>query len=523
MSYPFQDIVALDSATAYTTIVLDYLENKKSNVLKRQFELMFRSNAYCYIKKEETAELNDETCAEIQNLLNERIVNERSLLNTNYHFSFAFFMEVRDLDTKRIDSVLSFLKGMKRFLAAPGLQIYSYLLVCKDNQNTEQAMKNFDQCVEKLLEGSDVDTPRLVIIDTLPLAKADPWLRASVRALNALSCDNPLSTSLRSMGKTIWNWSMTEFDVQAKDEENRIRDEIIALLYGSGEFPLGKLERNFGNLISEIYDTHERDLRFNAENMPIPSNVIGGVFRKKALQANIPAFVRSIERSFYENVTMPILGDIASTDRNALCDKLLFEIPLNMWTEVAGQLRFVQAQEDEKPVESLEDYPRRKISLEVQSKIEDMRTSINGELNRSIREIKQYVPSYLKFVIRECLPDYIDRNLSIRRTELQERLQSLGTASIIAKDAQDYLKRLNELNNQVMSVSYTKLYDQNIFILISDDTFNLWQNSYQSALNLMGCQVYNYHSLEEFEFQTLILTSWRLEEYRLNREYIFKQ
>ena len=194
-----------------------------------------------------------------------------------------------------------------------------------------------------------------------------------------------------------------------------------------------------------------------------------------------------------------------------------------MWTEVAGQLRFVQAQENEKPVESLEDYPKRKISLDVQAKIEDMRTSINGELSRSIREIKQYVPGYLKFVIRECLPDYIDRNLSIKKTELQERLQNLGTTSIIAKDAQDYLKTLSELNNRVMPVAYTKLYDQNVFILISDDTFNLWQSSYQSALNLMGCQVYNYHSLEEFEFQTLILTSWRLEDYRLNREYIFKQ
>jgi hypothetical protein len=294
-------------------------------------------------------------------------------------------------------------------------------------------------------------------------------------------------------------------------------------LYGSGEFPLGKLERNFGAIINDVIEMHEKAFRFNADNMPIPANVIGGLFRKKALQANIPSFAKTIEQSFYENVTKPVLDEIAFADKDELCGKLLYEIPLKQWTEVAGQLKYVQAQENEKPIESLEDRPKRKISLNVQPRIEDMKTAINGELSRSIRDIKDFVPRYLKYVIRECLQDYIERNLSTKREELQKRLQDLGTASIIAKDAQDYLMRLDELNNQVMTVSSTRRYEQHIFVLISDDTFSLWQDVYQQALNLMGCQVYNYHSLEEFEFQTLILSSWRMEEYQMNREYIFRQ
>ena len=523
MPYPFQNIVALESSTAYTTIVLDFLEKRKSNALRHQFDLMFHSNSYCYIKKDETDKLDDEACLEVQRILNTRIVNDHTLLNTHYHFNFVFYLDVQNLDSERTASVLSFIKGMKRLLAAPGLQIYSYLFACKDNQNSQQAMENFDYCAKAMLESADVETPRLILVDTLPLSEADPWLRASVRALNALSCDNVFATLLRGMQKTIWNWTMTEFDVQAKEEEILKRKELEDKLTGAGEFPLGKLERNFNSLVEHTLEKHQKTLRFTAENIPIPANVVGGFFRKKVLQENIPAFAKSVEQSFFANVTKPILEGLSTANKDELIEELLKDIPLDKWADVGNNIDLVHTQEKEKPVESLDDYPMRRMSLEVQSKIEDMRTALNGELSRSVQEVKKFIPGYLKLIIKSCLSDYLKDNLANKKEELQDQLRNLGTTSIVAADAQDYLRRLDELNSQMMSIPFTNVYHQDTFVLISDDTYSLWESSYQPALNLSDCQVYNYHSLEEFEFQTLTLTSWRMEEYQKNRKSFFRQ
>lgn len=519
MPYSYHDIVALIPTTAYTTIVFDFLGNNKSKALKHQFELMFHSNAYCYMKRERDDAINNELCLEVERILNNRLVREHTLLNTQYHFNFVFYVEVEDLNAERLDAIMSVIKGLKQMLAAPTLQVYSYLCVCKDGQNTVQAMENFDHCAHTLLESTDVESPRLFLIDRLPLSEVDPWLRASVRAMNALSCDNPFATALRSKSKTIWNWSMTEFDVQAKETEDLERNQLKALWHGTGEFPQGKLERNFNNLIAGIFETYEKSLKFSAENIPIPSNVIGGLFRKKSLQANIPPFAKSVERTIYENVAKPILEGIRTMDHDILCDKLLVGIPLDDWKNVSKELNRIQA---DNKVESIDDVPNIKINLDVHSKVEDMRVEINGGLNNCVNKIKAFVPGYLALILQNRLVCYIENHLQAKIDEVSEELRKLETANIVAVDAQDYLRRLEELNGNMMSVSHTIIYDKSAYVLISDDTYNLWQQVYEQELNLQGCQVYNYHTLEEFEFQTLILTTWRLEEYDKNRQYFFR-
>ncbi len=519
MPYSYRDIVALIPTTAYTTIVFDFLENNKSRALKHQLELMFHSNAYCYVKRERDDMINNELCLEIERTLNARLVREHTLLNTQYHFNFVFYVEVEDLNDVRLDAIMSVIKGLKRMLAAPTLQVYSFLCVCKDRQNTVNAMENFDHCAHALLESTDVESPRLVLIDGLPLSEVDPWLRASVRAMNALSCDNPFATALRSKSKTIWNWSMTEFDVQAKETEDLKRDQLKAFWHGTGEFPRGILERNFNNLIADIFESYEKSLKFSAENIPIPSNVIGGLFRRRALQANIPPFTKAVERTIYENVAKPILEGIRTMDHDMLCDKLLLDIPLDDWKKVGKELDSIQV---DNKVESLEDMPKIKINLDVQPKVEDMRVEINGGLNSCVNKIKAFVTGYLALILQSCLNQYIESHLQAKIGEVSEELRKLETANIVAVDAQDYLRRLEELNGNMMSVSHTIIYDKSVYVLISDDTYNLWQQLYEQELNLQGCQVYNYHSLEEFEFQTLILTTWRLEEYDKNRQYFFR-
>ena len=523
MPYPYQDIVALDSSTAYVTIVLDFLESDRSKALKRQFQLMFRPNAYCYVENGADGVLDEGTCREIQETLNTRIVKEHSLLNTHYRFNIAFYSEIQDLDANRMESILAFLKGMKRVLAAPGLQIYSYLFASKADQNRQEDMERFDQCADLLLNSTDIDAPRLILVDKLPLSNIDPWLRATVRMLNVLSCYNVFATSLRGMDKIIWNWTMTEFDVQAKDEEIQKRTELEEQLVGSGEFPLGKLERNFNKLLESVLESHRQTLQFSADNIPIPSNVIGCLlFKKKSLQENIPAFEKTVKKTFYENVTEPILGSIASANRGEFCAQLLQDIPLNEWENVADRLQQVHARDNEKAVKSPDEMPEVRISLEPKSKIEDMRTAISRELSGASAAVKKFIPGYLKRILRDSLATYVKQNMDIEKERILDELRRLGMISIVAADAQDYLKRLDELNGQMMSVSFANYYDRNTFVLISDDTYSLWQDSYQQALNLLGCRVYNYHSLEEFEFQTLTLTTWRLDEYRRNREFFFK-
>lgn len=523
MSYPYQNIIALESTTGYATIILDFLGKKKSATLQHQLELMFQKNEYCLIKKAEDAVLQKEDCDLVKNILNQRIVDEHSLLNTNYHFNLVFFLEASHLSEESVKSVLSFQERMSKLLAAPSLQLYSYLCVCKDGQNSSEDMLRFDLCAKMLLEDPDVSLPRLFLIDALPLSEPESWLRATVRALNVLSRDNALATSLRGKDHTIWNWTMTEFDVQAKEEEERIRKELTDILSGTGEFPQGKLEHNFRILTEEALERNQSRLRFSADNIPIPSNVIGGFFKKKSLQDNIPSFAKSIEASFYENVTKRIQEDVEASDIESMCSRILTGIPLAEWENVSEKLRRLELQSGNAIASSSESVPRRKINLTVQPSTDDMRTQINGELSRSVQEIKAWIPECLRKGLLDSLPGYIERHLKKEQDKIKEKLRNIGISTILAVDAQDYLKRLNELNHQMMAVSYTNIYDRNLYILISDDTNNLWQAQYQDVLNIPECTVYNYHSLEEFEFQTLTLTTWRYQEYLKNREYFFKQ
>lgn len=523
MPYSASNIIPLDSTTAFTTVLIDFLEGKRSDSLQNQFALMFQPNEYCYIKQSGHDPFSKDKCLEIRDIMNKRIVEEHSLINTHYRFNFAFFLEVQDLSDEMIDSILGFIKRMKLVLAAPGLQLYSYVFACKDNQDTNEAMEKFDRCSEKVLNNSEVEMPRLVLIDALPLSGIEQWIRAAVRSLNVLSRDNALSTSLRGMEKTVWNWTMTEFDVQAKEEEILKRRRIEEELHGTGEFPVGKLERNFRYIVDQFIDDQQKAFRFSADNIPIPANVIGGIFRKKSLQANIPAFAKVVEQSVYENIVKPVLQSIRNMDQDTLCLKLVQDIAVAEWPKIPQQLDAVSTSEKEIIIESIDDYPRRKINLDVQAKAEDMRTLINGEINRSVQNVKQFIPSYLKFILKQSIPAFVNGNAPVKTQELTDALRKLGSASIVAEDAQDYLRRLEILNNQAMAVSFTNIYSQSTFILISDDTYNLWQLSYAPVLSLTGCDVYNYHSLEEFEFQTLMLTTWRYEEYLKNRVQIFKQ
>ena len=50
-----------------------------------------------------------------------------------------------------------------------------------------------------------------------------------------------------------------------------------------------------------------------------------------------------------------------------------------------------------------------------------------------------------------------------------------------------------------------------------------WNALYDNHLHMNNCEVFNYHSLEEFEFQSLMLTTWDRERYERNRERFFRQ
>ena len=131
---------------------------------------------------------------------------------------------------------------------------------------------------------------------------------------------------------------------------------------------VGKLERNFRYIVDQFIDDQQKAFRFSADNIPIPANVIGGIFRKKSLQANIPAFAKVVEQSVYENIVKPVLQSIRNMDQDTLCLKLVQDIAVAEWPKIPQQLDAVSTSEKEIIIESIDDYPRRKINLDVDRK-----------------------------------------------------------------------------------------------------------------------------------------------------------
>ena len=232
-------VISLPAQATRATIVLDHLKEERSKGLAHQMGCVFRANEYLYLTDRELS-LDQQNAAEtMRDALYQRISVKRTLIDTGYKFTFAFFEEIRSLDKERLDVILHFIKATKLLLGAPGLEIKAYICVSKVRQDSIEDMERLDSCVDRLLGDVQGDAPRIVLIDALPLKDAEHWMRAVVRALNVLSRDNELSNRFKAefFGKTIWNWTMTEFDVDAREEFRKVsyvRSACMATISGKG-------------------------------------------------------------------------------------------------------------------------------------------------------------------------------------------------------------------------------------------------------------------------------------------------
>ena len=524
-------VISLPAQATRATIVLDHLKEERSKGLAHQMGCVFRANEYLYLTDRELS-LDQQNAAEtMRDALYQRISVKRTLIDTGYKFTFAFFEEIRSLDKERLDVILHFIKATKLLLGAPGLEIKAYICVSKVRQDSIEDMERLDSCVDRLLGDVQGDAPRIVLIDALPLKDAEHWMRAVVRALNVLSRDNELSNRFKAefFGKTIWNWTMTEFDVDAREENEKASEELKRLLNWDGVFPTSILQQNFKALVDTIQKKYRSDLELPSQNVPIPADVIGCCLRRKALQANVDAFARQLEQDFLENVTKRIVSDIAAGDPAEYCRLLLGEgdrqIPLNAWNQVGSELKKLTESGSAKMPRSLDDYPRIPIvDLVACSKVEKMRLLVQEAMDKCVEGFKRYIPLFVKLVLLENIEDYVREEEPQRRREIEDQLlrMSGGTMADV-QDASDYLERLSELNEKAMAVRMLNCHSQSVYLLISDRTYGDWNALYDNHLHMNSCEVFNYHSLEEFEFQSLMLTTWDRERYERNRERFFRQ
>ena len=265
------------------------------------------------------------------------------------------------------------------------------------------------------------------------------------------------------------------------------------------------------------------------KDVTIPADVIGCCLRRKALQANVDTFARQLEQDFLENVTKRIVSDIAAGDPAEYCRLLLGEgdrqIPLNAWNQVGSELKKLTESGSAKMPRSLDDYPRIPIvDLVACSKVEKMRLLVQEAMDKCVEGFKRYIPLFVKLVLLENIEDYVREEEPQRRREIEDQLlrMSGGTMADV-QDASDYLERLSELNEKAMAVRMLNCHSQSVYLLISDRTYGDWNALYDNHLHMNSCEVFNYHSLEEFEFQSLMLTTWDRERYERNRERFFRQ
>ncbi len=517
-------ITALSSQLSYAVLFFDALDENRSETLKRQVNKLFRKTEHCYQRLDEF-----DPAAQAQALveiLRKRIVEEHSLIDTHYQYNLAFFEEADRLNGARLEAIIALIKQIKRELNVPGLQLFSYLCVCKHGKNTTQAMENFDVCTEKLVRTSDLDMPRLVLIDGLPLSDTEMPIRAAVLALNVLSCTNQLSQQLKGMDRSIWNWSMTEFDVQAQEKAAEEKKWLEKRLNGEGAFPWDRLVGSFNKLCETIIE--ENKLTFPVNRIPVPEDVVGCLFQRKKKSENIPAFEKTVEKLFYENITCKLTEKLERTDWAAKCAWLLRRpdteedawvgIPVRWWKETVHQLMNVKLNSKSNDATTP---PRFSVALHVTAKADEMRRLVGDAFKDGIKMLDDWIPVYIKAKIIAALPAFINENERKEANAIKDEETHLDAMINIATDAQDYLQRLPRLCQQAMSVSY---YDiaQNTYLLISNDTYSIW-GQYDESLT-MQCPVYNFHSLWDFEFQTLVLAYWSYDRYYANnREFIFRQ
>ena len=523
-------VISLQAQTTRATILLDHMTKEHSDGLAHQMERIFRPNEYLRLTDGELSLEKDHAAEKMRDVLYQRISIDRSLIDSGYKFIFAFFEEIGSLDEKRLDLILSFLHATKLLLGAPGLEINAYLCVSKARQDTAAAMENMDRCADRLLKEGEAEVPRILLIDALPLRDTEPWMRAVARALNVLSRDNVLSNRFQGSfyRNTIWNWTLTEFDVDAREEDERIARELNAMLNQDLEFPIGTLQQNFKSLVDRILSRHKAEMELPAENVPIPANVIGCCLKRRSLQPNADAFAKLVERYFLENVTKKVISSIASQDMDRYCRELVGEgnreIPLSCWNRIESELKKLGDQTHSKAPRSLREYPLIAVSgLSPCSKVEKMRELLRDTLTKCTDTLRKAIPQYVQLMLQEHIGDFVRREEQKKRRQIEEKLRSIGGTMANVQDAPDYLHRLGELNEKMMSIRMLDCHSQNVYLLISDRTNGEWSSLYDEHLNLNNCEVFNYHSLEEFEFQSLMLTTWDQECYFKNHERIFRQ
>lgn len=513
-------------ATGYTTeIKKSHDEIVKVPVVEAQYQAMFDPKEYWYLPESVFSPTDTENAPDVFiDLLRNRL-EEHALTNTQYKLNLIFYFRLEDMPAKKADTLKNFIKRVVLLLAMPTMDFHTYIVASKYQQNNKKAMQNLDSLANRFLTTTDPYLPQLMLLEGLPLGKIDGPVRATARVANILSRDGSLYQYLqqKSTQHALWYWTMSEFDEDALKQITEELEELQHRLEDFGPFPKGELLNNLRAVQNREEQRNIGGCILRPENVPIPSGAIKrGLFGGKAADevANMLAnALRETYRFQYEKKCFPAYTD---EEMFELCDIMTTNIPLNHWKNIVSEINEAIGE-----VRSAFEIPR--LNLHSAGSVSAMQEQLGSQIKELSSRLKSYYPQHMAEILMENFEKYLksdkvkneERALRDRESDLKLRIQDNNGI----REGTEYLAAVQNINKSQVSLSYLQIYETKDFLLISDRINAQWFEKYKQFLPSQindERDVYNYMDLQEYEFQSLTLHTFRSEELEAGKTRMFK-
>ena len=520
--------VQLNTQFCRATVVFDatdYIDEKGVPVVGKQCDLMFHTAEYWYLPQKEFSPLEPGAADKFVEKLEERITN-RLLSNTGMKINMFFYCKLQDTDAEKADALKAFIKRVALLLMIPTMELHSFVVASKFKQNNEEAMNNLMALADRFVGVQDIYSPQLMLMEALPLSKIDGAVRATVRVANIFSRNGALYDILqaKTAARNLWNWNMSEFDEDAFISVKAELESINHSLNDNSPFPSGELQNNLRTVQNREEQKNIGGCSINAENIPIPAATIkkGLIFGGKAAEEAVTKFSSAVRDTFRCNMERKCFPKYTQAEMFDICRIMTTNIPLSRWSMIKDEI--VKALPEIRMKK-----PDPRVSLHSSPSISAMREQLTNQLREMSKDVRNYYPQY----IAEQLIEHMDEYLSSDEVKAEERrLRDLASelevqisANNGIKEGTEYLAGIVQISSGLLSLYYRSFFEKNQYILISNRINEQWQEKYAAYLPSQinaNSDVYNFMDLQEFEFQTLTLLSFRREELEAGKTMMFR-
>lgn len=508
------------------TLVFDatgYKDAEGRPVLRETFAEMLRPKEYWYRDSDEFSYLKENAESLFYDDLEKRL-NEHLLFKTSLHYNLFFYEKLSELDEERTTRLIGFIRGIHLRLGGNNSDLHSYLVVSKQHQDTAEDMANMDRLVDLLLAGNDRELPKLMIVDALPLESVNASLRATVRVATVLSRNGSLSQRLSELDrdeKTVWNWTMTEFDEDELEKINEELDRLKRIVDSHEDFPVGTMESNFQKVwTAEQERVMERPVL--SCGMPIPAECVRqGLFGGNKAKAACGSFERILRDTFVLNAQERYFKPFTRAEVQSICERMTRDIPLNYWKDIGARFKDLH-----RGANALFTPPT--VTLNAQGSVSQMQERVAEQIKAMNVAAKKYYPEYIATVIMGNMDAYVlgdearkvRDEMEDRMMDLQHRIQDNANIG----DGKQYLNQCISLNLSKIALRYSSYWNLVHVSLVSNRIASDW-DKYENVcpMELEEKDIFNFLDLQEYEFQTLTLITLRKEEYEKSRLAVFHQ